>query len=442
MKYYLIGIKGSGMSALALILNDLGYSVVGYDDEDSYQFTEDKLKERNIKIYTSDNDEMDENTVVVRSTAIKEDHPQIVKANKLNLKIYEYNEMLGKLSNMFESITVAGCHGKTTTTSLLAHVLKNICGCNYLIGDGNGYASKENKKFVLEACEYYRHFLVYEPEYAIITNIDLDHVDYYKNMDDVIDAYREYANNAKKMVIACGDDPYTHSLYVNTPIFYYGIEEDNDIIAKNIEYTKDGTKFDVFVEDNYYGYFEIPLYGKHMLLDSLAVIGVCYYERIDAKELAKNLKTFKGAERRFDEIVLGSNVVIDDYAHHPAEVKAIIKGVKQKYPDKTIIAVFEPYTYARVKEFHDDYVKALNQADYAYVMDIKNDRDNPDDYPGITSDLIIKELEHGKHIGMENVEELLKYDNAVVIFMSPKNIYHIREAYEKLVEEKQKNDAC
>ena len=105
MKYYLIGIKGSGMSALALILNDLGYSVVGYDDEDSYQFTEDKLKERNIKIYTSDNDEMDENTVVVRSTAIKEDHPQIVKANKLNLKIYEYNEMLGKLSNMFESIS-------------------------------------------------------------------------------------------------------------------------------------------------------------------------------------------------------------------------------------------------------------------------------------------------------------------------------------------------
>ena len=398
MKYYLIGIKGSGMSALALILNDLGYSVVGYDDEDSYQFTEDKLKERNIKIYTSDNDEMDENTVVVRSTAIKEDHPQIVKANKLNLKIYEYNEMLGKLSNMFESITVAGCHGKTTTTSLLAHVLKNICGCNYLIGDGNGYASKENKKFVLEACEYYRHFLVYEPEYAIITNIDLDHVDYYKNMDDVIDAYREYANNAKKMVIACGDDPYTHSLYVNTPIFYYGIEEDNDIIAKNIEYTKDGTKFDVFVEDNYYGYFEIPLYGKHMLLDSLAVIGVCYYERIDAKELAKNLKTFKGAERRFDEIVLGSNVVIDDYAHHPAEVKAIIKGVKQKYPDKRIVTIFQPHTFSRTKEFYEDIAAALNLSDYSYVLDIFPARERQEDFPDITSNKIIELLDHGESI--------------------------------------------
>ncbi|MCI5879236.1 MAG: UDP-N-acetylmuramate--L-alanine ligase [Bacillales bacterium] len=427
MKYYLIGIKGSGMSALALILNDLGYSVVGYDDEDSYQFTEDKLKERNIKIYTSDNDEMDENTVVVRSTAIKEDHPQIVKANKLNLKIYEYNEMLGKLSNMFESITVAGCHGKTTTTSLLAHVLKNICGCNYLIGDGNGYASKENKKFVLEACEYYRHFLVYEPEYAIITNIDLDHVDYYKNMDDVIDAYREYANNAKKMVIACGDDPYTHSLYVNTPIFYYGIEEDNDIIAKNIEYTKDGTKFDVFVEDNYYGYFEIPLYGKHMLLDSLAVIGVCYYERIDAKELAKNLKTFKGAERRFDEIVLGSNVVIDDYAHHPAEVKAIIKGVKQKYPDKRIVTIFQPHTFSRTKEFYEDIAAALNLSDYSYVLDIFPARERQEDFPDITSNKIIELLDHGESINDLESSKLYDYNNTVFLFMSPKEIKKIKQ---------------
>lgn len=427
MKYYLIGIKGSGMSALALILNDLGYSVVGYDDEDSYQFTEDKLKERNIKIYTSDNDEMDENTVVVRSTAIKEDHPQIVKANKLNLKIYEYNEMLGKLSNMFESITVAGCHGKTTTTSLLAHVLKNICGCNYLIGDGNGYASKENKKFVLEACEYYRHFLVYEPEYAIITNIDLDHVDYYKNMDDVIDAYREYANNAKKMVIACGDDPYTHSLYVNTPIFYYGIEEDNDIIAKNIEYTKDGTKFDVFVEDNYYGYFEIPLYGKHMLLDSLAVIGVCYYERIDAKELAKNLKTFKGAERRFDEIVLGSNVVIDDYAHHPAEVKAIIKGVKQKYPDKRIVTIFQPHTFSRTKEFYEDIAAALNLSDYSYVLDIFPARERKEDFPDITSNKIIELLDHGESINDLESSKLYDYNNTVFLFMSPKEIKKIKQ---------------
>ena len=194
------------------------------------------------------------------------------------------------------------------------------------------------------------------------------------------------------MVIACGDDPYTHSLEVNPPIFYYGLDEDNDIVAKNVEYKETGTSFDVFVEGNYYGAFDLPFYGKHMLLDALAVIAICSYERIDAKEVSKNLKTFMGAKRRFQQKTIGNIVTIDDYAHHPNEVRATIKAAKQKYPDKTIIAVFEPYTYARVKEFHDDYVKALNQADYAYVMDIKNDRDNPDDYPGITSDLIIKEL--------------------------------------------------
>ena len=252
MKYYLIGIKGAGMSALGLILNDLGYNIVGYDDNKEYQFTEEKLNERGIKIYTEDNDEIDENTIIVRSSAISEEHPQMLKAKELNLKMYEYNEMLGKLANMFDLITVAGCHGKTTTTSMLAHVLGNIRGCNYLIGDGTGKVSKEHKRFVIEACEYKRHFLVYEPDYAIITNIDLDHVDYYKDINDVMDAYTEYADKASKMVIACGDDPYTRELELKKPHFYYGIEDDNDIIAKDIEYTEDGTSFDVFVEGNYY----------------------------------------------------------------------------------------------------------------------------------------------------------------------------------------------
>ena len=149
MKYYLVGIKGAGMSALALILNDLGYEVIGYDDNKNHEFTEDKLIERGIKIYTDENNIIDENTIVIRSTAIKDEHREIAKAKELNLKIYEYNEMLGKVANMFDLITVAGCHGKTTTSSLLSHVLTNLGGCNYLIGDGNGYASKENKKFVI-----------------------------------------------------------------------------------------------------------------------------------------------------------------------------------------------------------------------------------------------------------------------------------------------------
>lgn len=429
MKYYLVGIKGAGMSALALILNDLGYEVIGYDDDKNHEFTEDKLDERGIKIYTDENNIIDKNTIVIRSTAIKESHREIVKAKSLDLKIYEYNEMLGKVANMFELITVAGCHGKTTTTSLLAHVLKNMGGCNYLIGDGTGYASKENKKFVIEACEYYRHFLVYEPNYAIITNIELDHVDYFKDMQDVIDAYSEYANNAEKMVIACGDDPYTRMLELNKPIFYYGIDEDNDIVAKNIEYTSDGVEFDVFVEENYYGHFDLPFYGKHMVLNTLAVISVCYYERMDAKEVSKNLKTFAGAERRFEETIIGDTILVDDYAHHPTEVKAVIKAARQKYPNKKVVAVFQPHTFSRTEAFAEDLVKVLNLADKAFVLDIFPAREKQEDFLGINSKMIVEKLNNGELITDETWDKLKEYKDAIVLFLSPKQIQNLIEKF-------------
>lgn len=431
MKYYLVGIKGAGMSALALILNDLGYEVIGYDDNKNHEFTEDKLIKRGIKIYTDENNIIDENTIVIRSTAIKDEHREIAKAKELNLKIYEYNEMLGKVANMFDLITVAGCHGKTTTSSLLSHVLTNLGGCNYLIGDGNGYASKENKKFVIEACEYYRHFLVYDPNYAIITNIELDHVDYFKDINDVIDAYTEYGNNAEKMVIACGDDPYTRFLELNKPIFYYGIAEDNDVVAKDVEYSEDGVSFDVFVEENYYGHFDLPFYGKHMVLNALAVISVCYYERMDAKEVARNLKTFAGAERRFAEEKIGDAIIVDDYAHHPTEVKTVIRAAKQKYPDKKVIAVFQPHTFSRTKAFSEDLVKYLSQADAAYLLDIFPAREKQEDYENVTSNMIVEKLENSAIISDDNWEVLKEYKDAVVLFMSPKQIKNIMTSYKE-----------
>ena len=435
MKYYMVGIKGAGLSALALILNDLGYEVVGYDDELSHQFTEDKLIERGIKIYTEANEVLDKECIVVRSSAIKEEHPEIIKANELGLKIYEYHEMLGKLANIFELITVAGCHGKTTTSCMMAHVLNDIIGCNYLIGDGDGKASRDNKKFVIEACEYRRNFLVYEPDYAIITNIDLDHVDYFKDISDVIDAYQEYANNAEKMVIACGDDPYTHSLEVNKPIFYYGLEDDNDIIAKDVEYHTNGISFDVLVEENYYGHFDLPIYGKHMLLDALAVIAVCYYERLDAKEVAKSLKTFEGAKRRFTETKIGDIVIVDDYAHHPSEVRATIKSAKQKYPDKKIVAVFEPHTFSRTQEFADELAKVFNTIDKSYIMDVFPAREKQEDYPGVNANSIIDLLDNGEYIDSSMVDKLKELENTVVLFMSPKEIYNLKQDYINYLEE-------
>ena len=432
--YYLIGIKGSGMSALACILSDLGYTVKG-SDVDKHFFTEEGLKERNIELLTYNENNIKEGMTIISGNAIKDDNPEYVKAKQLDLKIYTYQEMVARLTNMFRTITIAGCHGKTSTTALLSHILDNIGGANYLIGDGTGHADKENKYFVLEACEYKRHFLEYNPYYAIITNIELDHVDYFQNIDDVIDAFRQYANNAEKMVIACGDDPYTHSLEINKPIFYYGIDEDNDIIAKDVNYTEKGTSFDVFVEDNYYGHFDLPIFGKHQLLNALAAISVCYYERLEAKEVANQIKTFKGAKRRFTETVVGNSIVIDDYAHHPTEVRVTIKAAKQKYPNKEIVAIFQPHTYSRAKEFAEDYIEALKNTDKAYIMDIHGSREKAEDFD-ITSADFIKQIPNAEHIAIDEGKKLAKHKNAVLIFMSPNDISKLENDYiESLKEE-------
>ena len=434
MIYHFIGIKGTGMSALAQIMKSLGYEVQGSDKPDHF-FTEAGLLEKGIKILNFSKENIKEDMVIVQGNAFKDDHEEVVRAKELGLKIYTYQEMVGRLTEMFMTIGVSGCHGKTTTTAMMAHVLGNIVGTNYLIGDGSGFASKENKYFCLEACEYKRHFLAYTPYYAIITNIELDHIDYYKDIDDVISAYQEYANKAEKMVIACGDDPYTHTLEVNPPIFYYGLNDDNDIIAKDVEYHNEGTSFDVFVEDNYYGHFDLPLFGKHMLLNALAVISVCYYERLEAKDVAKYLKTFKGAKRRFKENIIGDIVTIDDYAHHPTEVKVTIKAARQKYPDKKIVAILKTHTLSRTKEMADEFVEALNLADDAYVMDVGVDREEIG-YDGVDYHVILDKLRNGKYMSLDRVDELLKYENAVLIFMSSKDIYVLQKEYEKRLKEK------
>jgi UDP-N-acetylmuramate--alanine ligase len=432
--YHFIGIKGTGMSALAQIMHSLGYKVQGSDKDDHY-FTEAGLIENNIPILSFNKENIKEGMYIVKGNAFDDDNIEVKKALELKLKIYSYQDMVGKLTELFETITIAGCHGKTTTTAMMAHVLNNLKGCNYLIGDGTGYANKENEYFAVEACEYKRHFLAYTPQYAIITNIELDHIDYYKDISDVIDAYQEYANNAEKMVIACGDDPYTHSLEVKTPIFFYGIDDDNDIIAKDVEYSDEGTSFDVFVEGNYYGHFDLPLYGKHMLLNSLAVIAVCYYERLEAKDVAKFLKTFKGAKRRFKENIIDDIVTIDDYAHHPTEVRVTIKAAKQKYPDKKIVAVLKTHTVSRTFEFKEDFAEAMNLADKQYIMDVGVDR-KEEGYEDVTYKVILDHLDNGEYISLDTVDKLLEYEDAVIIFMSSKDIYVLKDLYEEKLKEK------
>lgn len=422
--YYLIGIKGADMSALASLLKDLGYEVKG-SDSDNRQFTEEFLKEKEIEILPFSKDNIKEDMYIIKGENIKDDNIEVEKAKELNIKISTYEDMISKLTTMFQTIAVAGCHGKTQTSSKLAYVLDNIKGTNYLVGDGSGHGSKEDKYFVLEACEYKRNFLKYHPYYAIITSIDYDHSDYYKTIDEVINAYQDFADNAEKMVIACGDDQYTHSLEVSKPIFYYGLDDDNDIIAKDVNYSEDGIAFDVFIEDNYYGHFDLPIYGKHMLLDTLAVISFCYYERIEAKEVNKLLKNYKGAKRIFNETKVLDNIIIDDNAHHPNEVKATIKSINQKYPNKDIIIIFEPHTYSKTEIFKEDYIQILSKLKKTYILNIK---ENNEDYQKIVTELS-KKIPNAEVITENETDKIETYQNSVIAFLSANDLTDLEKKY-------------
>ena len=429
--YHFIGIKGAGMSALAVIMKNLGYDVQGSDLAKHF-FTEEELIKNNIKITSYNASNINKDLTIIKGASITDDNVELMAAKKLKLKIIEYEEMLGEFTKKFKTICISGCHGKTTTTAMMAHVLNQIVGINYLIGDGTGYAKEGNDFFAVESCEYRRHFLAYSPYYTVILNIDLDHVDYFKDIDDVTNAYQELANKSSNMVIACGDNEYVHKMNVKKRIAYFGLNNDNNIQAKNIKYDKDGTSFDVMADGNMYGHFDLPIYAKHQVLDALAVISICYYENIGSSMVNKCFQTFTGAKRRFSETIVDNNIIIDDYAHHPNEIKATIDAIIQKYPNKHIIAIFQPHTFSRTMEFAEDIAKVLSRVDEAYIMDIHPAREKQEDFPNVTKNIIIDKMPNGHPLKITDAVLLDEYDDAVFIFMSPNDISKLENDLIKL----------
>lgn len=434
MKYYCIGIKGAGMSTLANILHDLGNEVTGYDDSKHYKFTEEGLNKRNIKIYYEPH-EIDKDTIVSYSKAFSMDHPEIKRVKKLGLTIIDYNEVVGEVTKQFETVGVCGTHGKTTTSMLISHILKNTIGCSYFVGDGTAHANKNDKIFVIESDEYNKHFLAYHPHIAVITNIELDHTECYPNgIEEIKDTFKIFGNKSE-LVVACGDDNNIRNIKFDKETIYYGFEETNNVIAKNVKLTKDGSTFDVYMNNELYAHIELPLYGRHMILNSLSAIITCNHYGISKEDIIKYMKTFKGAKRRFKETVYGERVIIDDYAHHPTEIKVTLLAARQKYPNKEIVAVFLPNTYSRTEALLNDFIESLKVADKAYIMDIYCDREKQEDYPNISSDEIIKNVKNSEKVSVETVNKLLKHKNSVLCFMSCTNIYIILEKYEELLKE-------
>lgn len=436
MKYYCIGIKGTGMSTLAQILSDLGNDVSGYDDAKGHKFTQDGLEARNIPIYYDGNHEISPDTIVTYSVAFKEDHPEMQRVKSLGLTIKKYNEIMGDVIDEFSTVGVSGTHGKTTTSSIIRHLLENTVGCNYFIGAGDGHATRENKYYVVESDEFNRHFTAYHPTYSIITNIEAEHLECYKDIDDIRSTFEIFANQTKKLIVANGDNEEVRKINYKTKVLFYGFNENNDIVIKNVYLAETGSSFDLYINNELYGHFSIPLYGKHMVMDAAAAITMVKEIGLEKDTIEKLLKTFKNAKRRFAEQRVGESIIIDDYAHHPTEIKVTLEAVKQKYPNKRLVVVFVPNTYSRTRDFKDEFIEAFKIADKTYLTEIDCNREKPEDYPGISSSIIISGLESGEIISESTIDKLLKEKDSVVCFMGCAYVDGLINAYK---EELQKN---
>ena len=419
------------MSPLAQILNDMNNEVRGSDVDKAF-FTEEALNRKGIEILPFDPENITEGQIVVQGNAFADDHPEVVRARELGLTIYKYYEFLGELADHYTSVAITGSHGKTSTTGLLAHVMRGIEPTSLLIGDGTGEGVEDSKNFVFEACEYKRHFLYYRPDYAIMTNIDFDHSDYFSGLDDVIDAFQEMAKQVKKGIIACGDDENLQHIQANVPIVYYGFGAHNDFRAENVNSTDNGTTFDVYLRDDFYGTFRIPGYGNHSVLNALAVIATCDYENLP-KELVKDrLETFNGVKRRFSESTLGNQVLVDDYAHHPREISATVEAARKKYAGREVVAIFQPHTYTRLKSFMDDFAAALAEADAVYLCDIFGSAREQEGT--VTIEDLQSRIEGANVLKRGGVSVLSQHKDAVLLFMGAGDIQTYQREYENHVQ--------
>ncbi|MGX0039212.1 UDP-N-acetylmuramate--alanine ligase [Staphylococcus warneri] len=424
--YHFVGIKGSGMSSLAQIMHDLGHEVQGSDIE-TYVFTEVALRNKGITILPFDANNIKEDMVIIQGNAFPDSHEEIVKAHQLKLDVIRYHDFLGHVINQYTSVAVTGAHGKTSTTGLLSHVMNGDKKTSFLIGDGTGMGLPGSDYFAFEACEYRRHFLSYDPDYAIMTNIDFDHPDYFKDVDDVFDAFQEMAHNVKKAIIAWGDDEHLRKLEADVPIYYYGFNETDDVYAKNIQITEQGSQFDVYINGEFYGQFLSPQYGDHNILNTLAVVTISYLEKMNVDNIKEALETFGGVKRRFNETKVSNQVLVDDYAHHPREINATIETARKKYPQKEVIAVFQPHTFSRTQAFLEEFATSLSAADHVFLCEIFGSiRENTGE---LTIQDLFNRIDGSALIDESGIDVLEKFENAVILFMGAGDIQKMQKAY-------------
>jgi len=395
---YFIGIGGIGMSALARYFKETGMEVAGYDKTKT-EIT-DTLENLGIPVHFKDDVSVIDSqfltplkTLIVFTPAIPENHVQLNHFREHGFQVKKRSEVLGEITEKTFCLAVAGTHGKTTTTSILGHLLSeaNVEVTAFLGGISENYYSNlilnGTKVTVVEADEFDRSFLTLSPDYACITSMDADHLDIYGDASELQESFQQFAKKVKpngKLFV-----------YNGLPLdgITYGIEDDADYAATNIKIKNGSYVFDVKTSKGLLKDFKFNLPGRHNLANALAALAMSLEYGIAYNKVVSALASYKGVKRRFSyQIKTGNLVYIDDYAHHPAEIDAVHKAVREMYPNERVLAVFQPHLFSRTKDFGDEFAKSLSQFDEVALLEIYPARELP--IEGINSKWLFDKIEN------------------------------------------------
>ena len=416
-KLYFVGIGGAGMSGIAEILYNLGFQIKGSDCSSSK--VTDYLQHLGITIFDKhDGANLKDVDVVVISSAISDDNLEVIEARRCGIPVIKRAEMLGELMRLKFSIGISGTHGKTTTTSMIGKILQQA---NYqptlIVGGvvaelGTGASLGGGDYLVAEADEYDRSFLSMFPSVAVVTNIEADHLDCYDDMKDLINSFLTYMNRVPfyGAVIISADNEHLIKLkpLIARPVKTFGFSAEADFRAVDIDLKAGQTTFSVYHQENLLGEVILKVPGKFNIANALAAIATCYELEVPFVNIAEGLHAFGGVSRRFEVIgEVNGILLVDDYAHHPSEIKVTLETAKKIY-DRRLIVVFQPHLYSRTRDFKKEFAQALSLADICILTDIFPAREAP--IKNITSEII---LDEAQKMGFENFEYVGVKANAV-----------------------------
>jgi UDP-N-acetylmuramate--alanine ligase len=420
-KIHMLGIGGAGMCPLAEVLQAHGHLVTGSDKSSSAATA--RLESIGIKVqYSHDIDFVKNADLLVYSSAVRENNPERIYAREHGIPCIRRAELLGDLMRAHFTVCISGTHGKTTTTSLVGTILHDaslrptvLVGGMVRSAESHAFVGNSNI-MVAEADEFDRSFLAMYPSIAIITNIEADHLDCYGSLDAIKEAFVKFTELIPfyGAVVACNDDAGVREIlpFINSMVITYSVNGDADYVAKDITFDKGRGVFTVVKQGIELGKIKLNIPGKHNVSNSLAAIAVALEMGVDFKTVALSLAQFQGVKRRFEIIGIEKNItVVDDYAHHPGEIRATLDAARTS-GYKNIIAVFQPHLYTRTRDFLNEFAESLGNADFVYIADIYKAREEP--IPGINSEAISNLIKAAGHKNVYHIPDKAEIISEVV----------------------------